>query len=71
MMVTGVCIITHPLDTRELTTRQITPINIRTLQQLAPFMDALSIFTLVGMTVMLMRLMAIQDTLTVMQTVMI
>jgi hypothetical protein len=62
MMVTGVYTITHPLDTRELTTRQITPINIRTLQQLALFMEELSIFTQGGPTAMLMRVMPIQDT---------
>jgi hypothetical protein len=70
MMVTGVCIITHPLDTREPTIKRITLINIPILQQLVLFMDELNISMLVGMTVMLMRVMAIQDTHMATQTVM-
>jgi hypothetical protein len=71
MMVTGVYTITHPLDTQELTTRRITLINIPTLQQLAPFMDALNISMQGGPTVMLMWVMVIQGTHILTQTVMI
>jgi hypothetical protein len=68
MMVTGVYTITHPLDTREPTIRQITPINIHTLQQLALFMEELSIFMQVGLMVMHMWLTVTQDTHMVTQT---
>jgi hypothetical protein len=71
MTVTVVCIITRSAELAELTIKRITLINIPILQQLVLFMDELNISMLVGMTVMLMRVMAIQDTHMATQTVMI
>lgn len=59
-MVTGVCTITHPLDTQELTIRQTTLISILIQQQLVLFMEELSISMRAGTTVTPMQDMATQ-----------